>query len=92
MNVNFFQQQAEGQDAKISTKKLFVGGVKDDMSEDMIREEFSKFGNVQSIKVIQGKGFGFIEFDDNDAVDWCNCKLNISELKQWIVNKLVDNL
>lgn len=69
-----FQQQAEGQDAKTSTKKLFVGGIKDDMTEDMLREEFSKYGNVQSIKIIQGKGFCFIEFDDHDAVDWCNCK------------------
>lgn len=44
------------------------------MTEDMLREEFSKYGNVQSVKVIQGKGFCFIEFDDHDAVDWCNCK------------------
>ncbi|KAH3893698.1 hypothetical protein DPMN_017848 [Dreissena polymorpha] len=77
-------QQAEGQDAKISTKKLFVGGVKDDMSEDMIREEFSKFGNVQSIKVIQGKGFGFIEFDDNDAVDWCNLIGRFKIADKWV--------
>ncbi|WAR06207.1 RB87F-like protein [Mya arenaria] len=77
-------QQAEGQDAKVTTKKLFVGGIKDDMTEDAIREEFSKFGNVTSIKIIQGKGFGFIEFDDNDAVDWCNLigKFNICD--KWV--------
>lgn len=69
-----FQQQAEGQDAKISTKKLFVGGIKDEMSDDLVREEFSKYGTVEEVKVVQGKGFGFITFDDHDAVDWCNCK------------------
>ncbi|XP_060592078.1 heterogeneous nuclear ribonucleoprotein A2 homolog 1-like isoform X5 [Ruditapes philippinarum] len=77
-------QQAEGQDAKVSTKKLFVGGIKDDMTEDMLREEFSKYGNVQSVKVIQGKGFCFIEFDDHDAVDWCNLIGKFQICDKWV--------
>ena len=58
----------------MSTKKLFVGGVKDEMTESMFRDEFSKFGTVSEIKIIQGKGFAFVTFDDHDAVDFCNCK------------------
>ncbi|XP_045207952.1 heterogeneous nuclear ribonucleoprotein A1, A2/B1 homolog isoform X2 [Mercenaria mercenaria] len=77
-------KHAEGQDAKVSTKKLFVGGIKDDMTEDMLREEFSKYGNVQSVKVIQGKGFCFIEFDDHDAVDWCNLIGRFQIADKWV--------
>lgn len=69
-----FQQQAEGTNPKEPSKKLFVGGIKDDMTEDMFREEFSKYGNIKDIKIVKGRGFGFIEFDDNDPVDWCSCK------------------
>lgn len=69
-----FQQQAEGQDAKISTKKLFVGGIKDEMTESLVQEEFSKYGTVEEVKIVQGKGFAFITFADHDPVDMCNCK------------------
>jgi len=44
------------------------------MTEDMFREEFSKYGNIKDIKIVTGRGFGFIEFDDNDPVDWCSCE------------------
>lgn len=72
-----FQQQAEGTNPKEPSKKLFVGGIKDEMTEDMFREEFSKYGNIKDIKIVKGRGFGFIEFDDNDPVDWCSCKYSL---------------
>jgi len=77
-------QQAEGQDAKISTKKLFVGGLKDDMDEMTIREEFSKYGSVEGVKIIQGKGFGFIDFEDHDAVDLCNLIGRFQICDKWV--------
>ncbi|KAL4228954.1 hypothetical protein ACF0H5_011994 [Mactra antiquata] len=77
-------QQAEGQDAKVSTKKLFVGGIKDEITEEMIREEFSKYGSVEGVKIIQGKGFGFIDFEDHDAVDLCNLIGRFQIADKWV--------
>lgn len=60
-----------------------------------IKDVFAKYGNIVSVKLIkenQGKdsspnsnaslkGFGFIEFDDEDPVDKCNCKLTLNIVK-----------
>lgn len=65
----------------VSVKKLFVGGLKDNHDEDCLREYFSQFGNVISVKILtdrntgKRRGFAFIEFDDYDAVDKAICKL-----------------
>ena len=46
-------------------------------TEDDVREHFSEYGNIESIDVIKDKdtgaprGFGFVTFDDYDAVDKC---------------------
>ncbi|KAL8608925.1 hypothetical protein ACOMHN_009786 [Nucella lapillus] len=58
-----------------SVKKMFVGGVKDDTTEDMIRETFGSFGEITQIDLITDKntgktrGFCFVTFDDHDSVD-----------------------
>ena len=50
------------------------------MTEDLFKEVFGEHGNVTKIHIVtdkatgKGKGFAFVEFDDNDPVDKCNCK------------------
>ena len=55
-------------------KKLFVGGLSWNTSDDGLRESFSAFGNVTDAKVItdretgRSRGFGFVTFAaDEDA-------------------------
>jgi len=61
--------------------QLFVGGIKEEMSEDHLREYFSHFGSVASIDITkdrntgQRRGFAFVTFDDYDPVDKIICKL-----------------
>lgn len=56
-----------------SVKKMFVGGLKDDTTEEMIREAFT--GKIEKLEMIKDKntgksrGFCFITFDDTDTVD-----------------------
>jgi len=62
-------------EAQISVKKLFVGGLSDEMDDDDLRMYFGEYGNVINVEQLKfndtGKkrGFGFIEFDDYDPVD-----------------------
>ena len=53
---------------------MFVGGLDDSMTEEILREALSPFGNIQSVNVIRQqdgkmKGFGFVLFTDQAPVD-----------------------
>ena len=60
---------------KMKTNRLFVGGIREPLIEDNLKTYFSTYGTVQSIKLIpenkheRRKGFAFIEFDTQDAVE-----------------------
>lgn len=64
-----------GQTDNSQVKKLFVGGIKGDITEDELKEIFGVYGNIIKISIptdketSKQKGFVFIEFDDVDAVD-----------------------
>lgn len=67
-------------------KKLFVGGIKDDLEEEHLQEYFKEFGDIESIDIITDKatqkkrGFAFVTFDDYDAVDKIVCEFMILSL------------
>jgi RNA recognition motif-containing protein len=54
-------------------KKLFIGNLPQDATEDSVRKMFSAFGTVRSISVASDiftgrcKGFGFIEMEGHEA-------------------------
>ena len=54
-------------ESQMSVKKLFIGGLTDDMSDDDLNDYFNKFGNVMNVEQLKwndtGKkrGFGFVE-------------------------------
>ncbi len=54
-------------------KKLFVGNLPPDATEESIREMFSAYGTVRSISLVSDifsgrcKGFGFIEMEGHEA-------------------------
>ena len=61
-----------------ATNQIFVGNLGTVITEDHLREFFSQFSPVKSVKVIKEKGgeksrgFGFVEFEDpfgHHAVD-----------------------
>jgi cold-inducible RNA-binding protein len=53
--------------------KLYVGNLSYNISDDQLRDLFSRFGTPDSVNVItdrstgQSKGFGFVEFSDDAA-------------------------
>jgi RNA recognition motif-containing protein len=54
-------------------KKLFIGNLPQDATEDSVREMFSVYGTVRSISVASDifsgrcKGFGFVEMEGHEA-------------------------
>lgn len=64
-------------ESNVSTKRLYVSGVREDHTEEMFSEYFSKFGEVVKSEIILDKttnkprGFGFVTFNDHDSVDQC---------------------
>ncbi|OVA20796.1 RNA recognition motif domain [Macleaya cordata] len=57
------------------TKKIFVGGIPTNVTEDEFNDFFSKYGEVQEHQIMRdhatsrSRGFGFITFDTEQAVD-----------------------
>ncbi|XP_076005321.1 heterogeneous nuclear ribonucleoprotein A0-like [Genypterus blacodes] len=69
------REDANKPEALAKVKKIFVGGLKDDIEEEHMAEFFSQYGEVEKAEVISDKetgkkrGFGFIHFCDHDAAD-----------------------
>lgn len=67
--------------------KLFVGSLPYSTTDADLEELFKQFGDVASAKVIfdrdtnRSKGFGFVEFDDDDAAKKAVDALNNSDLQ-----------
>ncbi len=49
--------------------KLYVGNLKYQVSENDLEVLFGNYGTVQSVKVIEGKGFGFVEMGSSEEAE-----------------------
>ncbi|KAH7573177.1 hypothetical protein ACOSP7_006644 [Xanthoceras sorbifolium] len=64
-----------GGGGNIRTKKIFVGGLPPTLTEDGFRQYFEAYGHVTDVVIMydqntqRPRGFGFISFDTEDAVD-----------------------
>ncbi|OIV90005.1 hypothetical protein TanjilG_00351, partial [Lupinus angustifolius] len=64
-----------GNGGNIRTKKIFVGGLPPTLTEEKFREYFEAYGQITDVVVMydqntgRPRGFGFISFDNEDAVD-----------------------
>lgn len=68
-------------------KKLFVGGLPWAVNDDKLKELFEKFGEIVSAVVItdktsgRSKGFGFVEFETEDAAKAAMAEMNGKEVE-----------
>lgn len=66
--------------------KLFVGGLPFRVTDEELAEAFSEYGTVASAKVImdrdtgRSKGFGFVEFENEDEGKAAEKAMNGSEM------------
>ena len=67
-------------------KKLFVGGLSWDTSDDSLREAFEKFGEVTEAKVItdrdtgRSRGFGFVSYTTDEDAGKAIAEMDSTEL------------
>ncbi|PPD69659.1 hypothetical protein GOBAR_DD33460 [Gossypium barbadense] len=54
--------QGSQSDNDSNNTTIFVGGLDSDVSDDDLRQPFSQFGEVISVKIPPGKGCGFVQF------------------------------
>ena len=61
---------------------IYIGNLAYDVTEDDLRNAFSEFGEVSSVKIIidkfsgRSKGFGFVEMPNNSEADQAIKALN----------------
>jgi RNA recognition motif-containing protein len=79
-------------------KKLYVGNLSYNTTEDSLRNHFASFGNVVSSKIIfdretgNSKGFGFIEMSTDEEASAAIAGVNGAKLegRQIRVNEAMD--
>ena len=63
-------------------KKLFVGGLSWDTTDDGLRQAFASYGEITEAKVItdrdtgRSRGFGFVTFDQDEDAKTAISKMN----------------
>jgi cold-inducible RNA-binding protein len=72
--------------------RLYVGNLSYETTEDELRELFSTHGTVESVNLItesgsgRSKGFGFVEFRDDQEANAAIAALNGTELRGRAIN------
>lgn len=61
-------------------KRLYVGNLNYRTTEDSLGQTFAEFGNVMSVTIIEGKGFGFVEMETDEAANEARNALNGAEI------------
>jgi RNA recognition motif-containing protein len=64
---------------KMQENKLFVGNLAYSVTSDALEQLFAGHGSVVEAKVIEGKGFGFVEMSSKEEADVAKEALNGTE-------------
>ena len=62
--------------------KLYVGNLNYSVTDEQLSGLFSQFGEVKEARVIEGKGFGFVEMSSSEEAERAKEALNEQEFKE----------
>ncbi|MFO8062527.1 MAG: RNA-binding protein [bacterium] len=65
----------------MENSKMYVGNLNYSVSESELRDLFAEHGNVESVKIIEGRGFGFVEMSAKEEMDAAMEALNGQDFK-----------
>jgi RNA recognition motif-containing protein len=60
----------------MQNSKLYVGNLKYSVTNEKLSEVFSAYGEVKSVNIIEGKGFGFVEMSTAEEAQKAKEALN----------------
>ena len=60
----------------MQSNKLYVGNLPYGTTDDEVRDLFSSYGTITEIKLIEGKGFGFVEMETQEDAENAKEKLD----------------
>ena len=60
----------------MQVSKLYVGNLKYSVTNEELKELFSSYGEVKSVNIIEGKGFGFVEMSSAQEAEKAKDALN----------------
>jgi RNA recognition motif-containing protein len=66
---------------RMQGSKLYVGNLSYSVTNEQLQELFSNYGEVREVKIIEGKGFGFVEMSDQSEAEKAKEALNGSDFK-----------
>ncbi len=61
--------------------KLYVGNLKYSVTNEQLQDLFGQHGEVKSVNIIEGKGFGFVEMGDDEQAEKAKEALNGQEFE-----------
>ena len=61
-------------------KRLYVGNLNYSTSESTLSDLFGAYGAVREVTVIEGKGFGFVEYETDEAAQLAIDNLNQTDV------------
>lgn len=65
----------------MQTNKLYVGNLNYNATHQDVEDLFSDYGTVVHVKLIEGKGFGFVEMSSQEEAEGAKEKLDGSDFK-----------
>ncbi len=63
----------------MQVSKLYVGNLNYSVTSDQLKELFGGYGDVKSVNIIEGKGFGFVEMGNPSEAEAAREALNGSD-------------
>lgn len=65
----------------MQVSKLYVGNLSYSVTNEQLEELFSNHGEVKEVRVIEGKGFGFVEMSNTDEAQKAKDALDGTEFE-----------
>jgi RNA recognition motif-containing protein len=74
-------REKEEREVRMPGSKLYVGSLSPSVTDEELKELFSKYGEVKQLNLIKGRGFGFVEMSSQSEAEKAKEALNGSEFK-----------
>jgi RNA recognition motif-containing protein len=80
-NIFYTERNGEKKETGMQGSKLYVGNLSYSVVKDELELLFSTYGEVREVKVIEGKGFGFVEMSNQAQAEKAREALSGSDYK-----------